>query len=241
MALLKRAGLTSSDWHSSDITALDTANSAVLGFWSGTDETMCDAVIDLVAQSVGAWWAPDAQGVFRIQRLDAPSGTPDVSFVKEQFLVALEPVQSNDANDGIPPYQTTIRGAKNYTVQTTGLATGVSDADRAALALQWLDGIATDTSVQTRHPLSQPVVIESLFAEQADAQTEATRRQALMGADRRWFQPTVELDDANLAIELGQVVSLTHPRFGLSGGQKFRVLGLLPDAQANTVQLSVWG
>jgi hypothetical protein len=239
--VVTRAGLSSSYWNAGDVTALDAAISAVLGFWTD-QETTCNAVIDLVSASVGAWWAADAAGVFRIQQLAAPSGSPVVSFTEHDMVKALEQVPSNDAGAGIPTYQSVVRYAKNFTVQTsTDLAGAVSSASRARYGAEWLDATATDATVLTAHPLSVPIIEESLLTNVVDAATEATRRQTLRGVFRQWYQITVEMDDTNIALELGDVVSQTHPRFGLSGGRLLRVLGIQPDASNNTMVLSAWG
>lgn len=238
---LQRAGRTSSDWSAADIIALDTANSAEVGYWTD-EETTCVVAINAVVPSVGAWWNPDSTDVFRIAQLSAPSGSPVVSFVLDHMVEPLEQVQSNDPGDGVPTYQSTVRYAKNYTVQqSTELAGEVSDPSRAAFGTAWLDAVVTDATVLTAHPLSIPVIEESALAHAADAVAEATRRQALRGALRQWFQITVEMDDTNITIELGSVILLTHKRFGLSGGKLLRVLGLQPDAAQNQLVLSAWG
>jgi acylphosphatase len=47
--------------------------------------------------------------------------------------------------------------------------------------------------------------------------------------------------NAVTALELGAVVNVTYPRFGLDAGKKFRVLGIVPNFADGTVELTLWG
>ena len=42
-------------------------------------------------------------------------------------------------------------------------------------------------------------------------------------------------------IDLGTVVRLTLPRFGMSAGRDFRVIGLQPDFRLGVIDLTLWG
>ena len=41
--------------------------------------------------------------------------------------------------------------------------------------------------------------------------------------------------------DLGQVIELTHARYGLDGGKFFRVTGVEPNAERRRLLQSVWG
>jgi hypothetical protein len=228
------------EWDPDDIAALDAAIAAVLGFWSGTEEmTVADAV-DLVAASVGAWWGPDAEGVFRIVQFVEPSGTPDIQLNANDLLQMLDRVTPSDPGNGIPTYRTTVRWGRNYTVQGSDLATGVTAERRAFLAAEWREASETDTDVQTAHLLAPSIVEDSLLAEESDAQAEATRRQALRGVRRDTFQTAIDLNDDTLGLDLDNVANLTHARYGLSAGDLFKVLDLEPDAVNRKLALTLW-
>lgn len=241
--VLQRAGMSTGGWSATDITNLDAANSDVIGFWAGPNDTpKCGDVADQIAGSPLARWGADATGVIRIAQLTAPSGSPDLTLVKEDMVQPLVQLRSEDNALGLPCYSSVLQHSRNYTVQTTDLATGVGDATRARLALEWLSSTSTDSSVQTAHPLAPQIIEQSLLTSASDAATEVARRQTLRGTARRWFQCVIEMSDANMAaVELGKVVSLTHPRFGLSGGALFRIMGILPDSNTNRLTLTLWG
>jgi len=195
--------------------------------------------LDALAQSVGAWWTVDALGVFRIQQLTAPSGSPTFTITANDIKGRLDRVTGSDPLRGMPSYRTTLRYARNYAVQTDGVAGAVSAARRLELSREWREVVATDTGVQTAHLLAQATVEDTLYASQADAQAEATRRQTLRGTQRSAFVvrvPAVDYGD----VALGDVGTLQHPRFGLSAGVLVRVLGVEPDARDRSVTLTLW-
>ncbi len=238
--ILTRAGYSSANWSTSDVTALDTANSAVLGLYQDTDTTFL-TVIDLIANSVGAWWGPDLTALFRIQQLTAPSGSPIASFTPNDFLKPLAIVTTTDPGNGLPVYRCTLRWGQAYTVQTTDLAGGVSPDRRAVVAQQWRTVVASDLTVLTSDPLALETIEDSLLTTLADATAEAARRLALRKVQRFRFDALVALTSETLPVDLGTVISITSPRFGLSGGVLFRVLDVVPNAQAGTVLVTAWG
>lgn len=237
-AVLTDAGYSASDWVAADFTALDTADgSAVHGLYVTGDTTVSDC-LEALAGSVGAFWTLDNLGRFRVQQLAAPSGSPTFTITDDTCLT-LSRLTAADPLAGIPSYRTTLRYNRNYSVQRDGLAGGVSAARRAELAREWQEVVETDASVQTAHLLAQAIVDDSTYADSAAAQSEATRRQALRGVMRHAYQVTVSLDDY-ASVDLGDVGTLSVSRFGLSGGQLVRVLGVEPRGRERTVTLVLW-
>jgi hypothetical protein len=235
--VLTLAGYSSGDWSASDVTALDTAEGGEQGLVVAEGEDVAD-VLDTLARSVGAWWGAAADGTFRIQQLAAPSGSSTFD-VTEYDVLDIERVASSDPVLGLPSYRTTLRYWKNHLVQGDGLAGGVPASRRADVGRAWREVVDTDTAVQTPHLLAQATVEDSCFTTQADAQGECDRRQALRGTLRHAYLVTVPLEPF-AAVDVGAVGTLTHPRFGLSGGELVRCLGVEPSARDRTVTLLLW-
>lgn len=116
-----------------------------------------------------------------------------------------------------------------------------TQARLAFLAARFRDAVDTDVTVQTAHILAPKIVMESTLNIEADAQAEATRRQALRGVERDRFEFTVPLISETEGIDLGDIIDLSHPRFDLSAGRKVVVLSVRPDAKKKTITLEVWG
>lgn len=238
--ILTSAGKTASDYAADDIAALDTANNSVLGFYADEERKFSD-VMDGVVGSVGAWWGVDRNGVFRIRQLSAPTGSPVISLSANDLLKSPERVSTRDEGNGIPVFKSIVRYQKNYTVQTTDLAAGVTDSRRVVVGKEWREASYTDATVQTKHLLSPQTLDESLLTVEANAVSEATRRQILRGVRRDRFILQVKLDGTTVTLDMGDVIQLVHPRYGLSAGKTFIVLSLEPNASDRTLSLQVWG
>ena len=232
-------GLASGDIAAADVATLASAAPGECGLWCGGDETV-GAVLTRFANSCGAWWGIDALGSLRMRQLAAPSGSA-VLTLTQRNVVSLEPIAANDDGKGLPPYRTEVSYGLNHTVQAE-VAGSVSAADAAWAALQWRSASATDATIRTKHPLAPVRQVESLYINEASAQAEAGRQQALHGAGRLWLSLAIRLRPADLAaLDIGVELRLEHPRLGLASGRNFIVMGLLPDLARNRAELILWG
>lgn len=228
------------DINTADVSAIDSANSSEVGFWTdGADD--CDEGINEIANSIGAWWGFDRLGKMRMARLEAPSGTP-AAYLTASDIIRIDRVASNDAGRGIPAWKVALNYKKFYSVQENDLAGAVSITRRADLAKEYRTVEASDATVKTRHTLATPLEFDTLLIDATAAQTEATRRLTLYKAERATITARLGLDPSLLStIDLGAVVRLTLPRFGMSAGRDFRVIGLQPDYRLGVIDVTLWG
>jgi len=244
-------GVSVSDISASDLTDLDAANSAEIGVYASValekdeqgnlDPEPIRTLLDYVARSVGAWWATDISGLFRIKRLEAPSGSPVVDLSADN-VIAFDRVATQDPGNGIPAYRALVRCVPNWTPQTSDLASGVTAARRGILAQPYQTATATDTATLTKHPNASVLDVPALFATLADGTTEAARLLALYGVRRDRIEARVNLTtDEQAALDLGAVVRLTYPRYGYDAGKLFRVLGYQLDSRRGTAVVTLWG
>jgi hypothetical protein len=117
----------------------------------------------------------------------------------------------------------------------------LTQARVAWLNKEFREAVAEDATVQTAHLLAPQIVEDSCLVSETDAQAEATRRQTLRGVKRDRLEITVELNDETDELDLGDVITLTHSRYGLAAGKQFRVLGVQPNAAEHAVTLTLWG
>jgi hypothetical protein len=237
--VLQRMGYTTGDWSASDITALDSADNAVIGRYIN-EELNAAELLDEIAGTVGAAWFADASGVIRVVQLTLPTGAAVRSFTAADFLQPLELIRTRDDDRGLPPWRCILRWGRNYTPQTE-FAGGVAYEDRLRFQKEWREVEDSDTDIQTVHPLAGQRLDTSLYAEQADAQAEATRRLALFGTWRPYFVGEVELNAANAALEHNLIAQVTVPRFALDAGKKFRVLSLRTKRDSKRIAVAFWG
>lgn len=250
-AIALAAGISSGDILAADVTALDTANAAPVGLWVSDAKTARQAAEEIAA-SVGAWFGFDRLGRFRMARLDAPSGSPVVTFKRLTPTVIAEAdtvdllsfalVTGNDSDRGVPTYRVTLEYGRCYTPQPGALDGAITPERRAFLSLEYRSAKAEDTSILTTYLLAVEITIRTQLAVAADADTEAARQLSMRKVKRKRITISARVD-ATLAalIDLGVVVRVILPRWGLSGGKLFRVIGMTNRLGAGVVDLELWG
>lgn len=238
-AVMSKIGL-GSDYSTSDVTTLDASRTDVIGFWSGLQEWMANDVLDEMANSVEAWWGPDTSGSFRIQTGPATSGTPVLSIAEEDMTEPPRLLPTNDEGNGLPAYRVVVRYRKNYAPQENDLAYGVTDANRALYSTEWREEVVTTSSVQTAYTLAREIVVETLLATSASASSSATRRAAVYDSRHDILEFPVEYNADTDGIELGNVITVTHSRFGFSAGVSLAIIGLEPDRERKRLTIQGW-
>lgn len=251
-AIALSAGIASGDIASADVTALDAANSSECGRWIW-DEITARQAMEEIANSVGAWFGFDRLGVLRMARFQAPSGSPVATLKRltqdtiaeadtiDLLDVAL--VTGNDSDRGIPVYRVTLEYQRCYTVQAGVLDnTGaITAAARAFFSAEYRTVLAEDTSVQTAYLLSPAITIRALMHGTTPAQNEANRQLALRKVRRKRLSATIRADQTVATIDIGTLLNVKTPRFGLAAGRLFTVTGIEMRLAANQVVLDLWG
>jgi len=234
-------GIASGDVNAADVTALDTANSAVLGLWVNDSSSTTD-LLDRLAASVGAWWGFDRAGVLRMARFDAPSGT-SAAMLATWNVSAVERVANGE---DVPTTTVRLRHSRYHRTQSpTELAGAVTDAQVSDLAQEWRTSSATTTLSPNPHKRTLTAERDTALTQASDAATEATRVLGLVSTARRThIARDAQLDDAALqAVDLGAVVALRWPRYGFdnSTGTLRRVLAIHYSLARGACDLTLWG
>lgn len=233
------AGLSSAEISSADIAALDAINSAVVGIWIDDASTTFANAMDQVAASIGAYYGFDASGVLRMGRLTAPTGTPKATLHDYDILDGIERRAPKD--NGTPAWGVTVCYAKNYTVQTSGLA-GSAAARQAFVSEAVRTSNASDATIKNQWLLSDMLAVDTLLTAVADADAEAARLLALYKVRRDVFDIRVDLSFlTSSGIWMLDVVAVDYPRYDLKTGRVFRVIGVAPNLSSNKVTLTIWG
>lgn len=238
------SGLSSGEISSSDVTALDSANSNVVGLWLNDQDTSFGSVMDEIAGSIGAWYGFDSLGVLRMGRLLTPAGTPTITMYDYQIQDKIE--RNTPKDTSIPTYRVNVSHTKLFTVQSSDLAGAVTDATRALLATEYRLEKSEDTSILTQWKQSVPISYQTLLTSSSDASTEAARLLALYKVRRDVFTLPITLEEfstgnAGNALQILDVVRVVLPRFGMDSGRDFRLIGYSIDMQEETCILTLWG
>lgn len=248
--MLAAPGVTDSDVPTANFTALDAAQSDACGWWFGPEEGQTlGPAIDAVLASAGAGWTPRRDGAFAPIRLDDPSGyEPVARFNARDILPGLRVYAAGTDNDAPPPYEVAVEWGRNWTVQSGQQTAGsISDARRAFLAAEYRTATVRNPAIwdpvsrSGRHPLSQPLRHVTQIRTEAAAQAEAARLLRMFGTSRLILDMLVPRSRAPAALDLGAVIQVTHPRFGLATGRRFAITSLDEDWSAATLRIEGWG
>jgi hypothetical protein len=235
-ALLKQlaldAEISAGDIVDADVMALNGVNGAPVGVWV-EGEVNAQAVMDELANAIGAWYGFDRLNRLRMGRLDAPSGVPVARWPAD----AITSLVLRSA--GVPNWRAVVRFGRNYTVQAQP-AGSVTQARKAFLAQEYRQTAVEVAAVKTAWPSSAEVTFDAALVAEADATAEATRRSALYSVRRILVDVVVPLSELGDLVDLGAVVAVDHPRYGLAG-KLMRVIGLDAGVDSDTVKLTLWG
>lgn len=233
------AGLGAGEISTADVTALDALAPATVGIWIGDASTTFANVMDQIAASVGAWYGFDSTGVLRMGRLSSPSGTPMATI--QEFDIIGDIVARPPSDNDIPIWQATVNYAKNWTVQTSGIA-GSAAVRKGFVEQERRAVVVADASVKNQYLLAGTLAIDTLLVSESDALAEASRLLGLYKIHRDIFDITVDTSFlVATPLRIMDVVSVRLPRFGMSGGRSFDLIGIVPNLSSQTVTLSLWG
>lgn len=236
-AIALAAGVSGGSISAADVTALDTDAPGEAGLFVGGDMTF-QAAMDQVAENAGAYWAFDTDLVLRMGQLKAPTGTP-VLTIDTEISIRVERRASKDKP--VPVWRVVGHYRPLGVKQDGDIAAAVTAARRAELAAGYrTTAPADDAAVKTQFSQAAELIIEMGLISGTDAATETARRLALHKVRRSIFDVTLPKEHI-VGVEIGEVVELELPRFGLDAGVLFRVIGRRIDLDENNATLSLWG
>ena len=226
----------------------------MVGLWApaGAERTVREALEALLGSAGAVAFATRGGGVLRVQRLEAPSGTPDWE-LDERQIVSLEPVPLE-----LPVWEVELRWRPNHRPLSTAEMAGaiIGTASEAVLSRPFRSNRYTDPAVLTRHPRARSLTVETLFYSSHHLEAigtltggaEGARLLALYGAERQAYRLTIPADIPADRFEVVRVSfrdldghGLSRARLGLGTGTDFRILGLTVSAADGVQTLTVWG
>jgi hypothetical protein len=230
-----------------------------LGFFANSPTTGKN-VMELLAASYGAGWCFDKQSRFTLVRLLAPTGTP-VLEIKETMCVGLPDYDEDTA----PGYTPVCAAQRNWHVHSPNEVAGSVLPTTIGIQLQkpyrvYARAAAPGTAPpvvlanelkesENARSAAADIGIGTLLVNATDAQTEANRWRNLYAVRRGFVTQTVLSSPAVIALELGDLVSLTVPEIGKAPSKKrpfglnatlLRVVGI-ERTSVTEIKLKLWG
>lgn len=231
--LTTRFGYTLADYSSDSILSLHNANPDSIGYFVSDTVTASEA-LDSIINSIGAYYFFDREGILSVGRIEVPEVTSVYTFDETQIQIfEKEAVQT-------PVWRLSLDYAKNWTVMTgTSVAGAVPPAKVSFLSQEFRNVFQYDVNILTKHILATDAVYESLLTDIAPAQNECNRQFNLYSVQREMYKITVATQP--LSLNLGQTVTLKYPRYGLSSGKNFVIIGMTEDSSLDLITLELWG
>ncbi|MCB1899742.1 MAG: hypothetical protein KDH16_10650 [Rhodocyclaceae bacterium] len=230
------AGVDLSEIQTSSFDYVDSVAPYEIGVYVTDSETTLSA-ISRVAESVGAWFGFDRFGILQCGRLEAPSGSPTTT-IDEVAVTTLERI----AQDTLPVWKCTFEYGINGTQQSSDLAGSVSSARKAWIAETSRSVVVENAPTLIVHAMAREMERTTYLVSEADAATEAARVLTLHSVRRDTYRVAGRMSArAFLPVDIGQVVTLVWPRFGLEAGKLMVVTGLRMDFGNNAIELTLWG
>ena len=217
-----------------DVAALATFESAhtmAVGIYLQNRENVI-SVMQSLAASIGAVVTITRAGKLSLLQIALPATATttitNIDMVEASLNIVLRvPVRS----------AVKIGYCKNWTVQSN-LQSGIPESNKVLLSNEFLSVTQSNSTVATAYKLdAEPIQRDTFLIETAAATAEAARDVALYSTPRTiyGFEGTSRL----MSLVLGQAVTITHARFGLSAGKSGIVTKLSPDWINNRVQVEV--
>lgn len=240
-AILTKAGISGGSISSADITALDAAVAYPMGVYAAHDRDVTPLeLLDLVCNSVGAWFGADVSGVFRIGRIEVPTGTA-VGTITATDIIKIERVAGRDAGAGVPAWKVKL-GYKRIHNTQVDLGTGVAVDRKTFLASEYRRTETSDSAVLTANLTSPELEFNTHLVSASDAAAEAARRLTMYKTRRDFYEVTLRVDAALAAVlDLGKIVTLQVNRYGMSAGKKFLIVGIRTQMRGYLFDLTLWG
>ena len=214
----------SGDLDTTNLAAFSAAHTQAVGVYLSGRENVITVMQELAA-SVGAQVVITRAGKLALLQIAfPPSGTPTAITVSIPTMVhsSLHIVQRLPVKSSVK-----LGFCKNWTVQDN-LQTGIPESSKALLNTEYLTVTKSNTTVAAAYKLdAEPIQVNTLLLSTAEATTEAVRQLAIYSVPRTIYG--FEGFSQCLDLVLGQAVTLTHTRFGLSAGKLGIVTKLQPD------------
>ncbi|WP_225784259.1 hypothetical protein [Xenophilus sp. Marseille-Q4582] len=221
------------DLDAAQLAAFETAYPQPVGLLMN-DNTSVLAHAQSLAGSVGAQVVCTTLGKLRLIPLALPAvGTPVVVGPGDMVANTLRPAQRTEVKAACR-----LGYCRNWTVQQSGLATGLPATSSDLLGTEWLTVQANDSAVAAKYRLTtEPDQEDTLLLRTVDAQAECERRRDLWKEPHTVYQ--AEYYAHMLLTELGDAITIDHPRYGLAGGKTGLVVSIERDWLAGRVTVGV--
>lgn len=219
------------DLDTASFDAVNTAQPAAIAYFIGPDDDLTVAAfIQNIMGGIGGWGGHKLDGTFEVRIFQAPTGSA-LARVSRADMVDGD-IQRGPLPDAYNPPSWRWRAmyARNWTVQPD-LSGAVSASHKAFAAEAYRLAEATSETIRQDHPFAKDrEPINSYFSLKADADAEVARQIDLFKTTRAIYRFPVPRK--GLRWDMGDEITLIHPRFDLSQGRPTVIVEIDIDVDA---------
>ncbi len=220
--------LTSSDLDLAAFAQVNLDNSAPVGIYI-TNQTVAQVDAELI-ESIGGVGTFTREGKRTIAVFKKTSSAGSVT---ERDIVQMRRVRS-----AAPTWRRKLGYAKAWTVQPQDVVlSSATSARKDFVAQEYRYSIAEDSTIKTRRAGAEAIERKTLLANQADADTEVARQQALFGADPQRFDLVAKRQQFKYRV--GQTITVEHSRFGFP--RDLVIIGIRENTRTRQTTFRLWG
>jgi hypothetical protein len=219
-----------------DLPALAAFNAAFpykMGLVADSPQAIGD-IIDSLLTGLPALYTITSNGKFYLAEIKAPSGEAALELTDIEIL---EPPVGDDLGDLL--YR---RVYLHYNRNDCTLQNAVAELPQERLEWlrrQWRQVSARDDTILSLYPLAQDLgPLDTAIVERSEALQAARKLLSLYKTGHETLQVLTKIQP--FLLDLGKIVKIRRPRFGLDQGDLFLVSGMDQDYAANEAVLTLW-
>lgn len=217
--ILLDAGVDGASIDDASLAALDTFNSSPCEYWTGTDSVSALSAIGEVLASIGGYVTLDSAGCYCFGQFEGVSGSAITTVTPSEYFGDIERLDADVDTRGQPIWRVTVKYGKNYRVlDGVSVAGAVPEERRAVLSQEYRSAVSENNAIKSISLLAGELELSTHLIDRADAEAEAARLLALYSVSRVRYRVSVPAVVYG-GLNLGDVVTLQSPRFGLSSGK----------------------
>lgn len=185
-----------------------------------------------IAKSCGLILTVTRTGKVKLVELDVPASANTTITESDMILNSLAVSEKVGVIAGVK-----LGYAKNWTVQNN-LLTAIPQEHKDLYAIEYLESVAKDTAVGSNFSLTtEPEQENTLLITKAAADAVAVKKLNLFKQQRKIL--TMNCTARLLSVQVGDAVTVTSSRFGLSSGALGRVVSTRPNWLRGTIEIGV--
>lgn len=230
-----RGGLADALFDLTSFELLNNLQPAPVGIYTGTTQVRLSDMIDVVLGAIGAWWGANRFDMIEVGRLDLPGDKP-VAYLGVADIISLD-LMDTPATINPPLWRVRVGYQRNWTPNLSPIAGDVIGDRLTFLANEYRYGLHEDAALTVAHLRAQEISLPGLFANEADADAEATRLQTLYAGPFQLARIRTKLQ--GYLLPLNRTINVTYPRYGLSGGKNVIIVGQGIDASRNESTIDI--